>query len=502
MQSHLIFCNSLLLTTFFMSTAAATTAQKAESDIPHLSEIELPQTQAELLTQDTPSQTTDEDRETADIELDVITSPLVNYIEERQNSPTGVIIIDQREIKRFNYRTVGEVLRRQPGVVLGGPPGEEKDVQLLGLPKEYTQILIDGQRFPDGGENRELKVDRIPVSLVERIEIISSPNATIDSQGIAGTINIILKKAPNRRIAEMTVSGTKLDNSSPFGGVNLLYGDTQGNFSYLLSGGIQRRQVPKNKFKRSFDSANNPIDDEQENETKRLLDISLSPRLTWQVSPRDTLSFRTLFLRTEEEKDAISNSDKQKFFRSGRVQEIRQEIKEKEEDKTVTGWRIGGNWERELSSTAQMNFGLLFQRTDERKDKVETKTNNITTFRDRDVNPLDRIRENANIKREQETKFEQGLLGTFNLNFSPWENHRVRVGIEGNIRDREKEKSGTEQQILPQLSEEVKKEKTGPKDLYTIRENQLNIFVQDEISLGDKHTLTAGLRMEKVTLVT
>ncbi|MCG6135792.1 MAG: TonB-dependent receptor plug domain-containing protein [Nostoc sp. LLA-1] len=335
--------------------------------------------------------TTEESQE-PDIELDVITSPLVNFIEERQNSPTGVIIIDQREIQRFNHRTIGEVLRRQPGVVLGGPPGEDKDVQLLGLPKEYTQVLINGQRFPDGGENRELKVDRIPVGLVERIEIITNPTATIDSQGVAGTVNIILKKAPDERISDLTITGTTLDSAGPFGGVSVLYGDNLGDFSYLLTGGIQRRDSPKIKFKQTLDAQNRPTEDETENEGKRLLDISLAPNLVWRVSPRDTLSLEPFLLRTEEEKDATRNVTKQRFFPSGRLQEQQQETIIKDEDKTITGWRLGGHWERELSTTADMKLGLFFQRTDERKDKVETRDSIITTFVNADNSPLDPAR--------------------------------------------------------------------------------------------------------------
>ena len=498
MQSNLIFFNSILLIFFFVSTGTAKTPQASASEIPLLSEIESLQTQSELLTPDTSNLTSKENRE-PDIELDVITSPLVNFIQERQNSPTGVIILDQREIQRFNHRTIGEVLRRQPGVVLGGPPGEDKDVRLLGLPKEYTQVLINGQRFPDGGENRELKVDRIPVSLVERIEIISNPTATIDSQGIAGTVNIILKKAPDQRISDLSITGTTLETAGPFGGLSILYGDKQGDFSYLISGGIQRRDSPKDKFKQTLDLQNRPTEDERELEDKRLLDISLAPNFVWRVSPRDTLSFEPLFLRTLEEKDATRNVTKQRFFPSGRLQEQQEETVKKDEDKTITGWRLGGHWERELSDTANMKLGLFFQRTDERKDKVETKNNIITTFRNVDGSPLDPnrpVRNPGDIKREEETKFDQGLLGTLVFNLRPWENHRLTVGVEGNLRDREKKKIGTEQPTSPQLREPV--EKIGPKDIYNITENQLNLYIQDEIHLAAQHILTAGLRMEAV----
>ncbi|PMB40297.1 hypothetical protein CEN40_22495 [Fischerella thermalis CCMEE 5205] len=520
MQINLILFKSFLLTTaFFVSTAmtnpvSATEPKEADteqklSEIPNLRDMQFPEIHAQFLIPDvqadsrsiaqTPTTTPISSQE-ADIELEVIGTPLVNFIEERQNSPTGVIILDQREIQRFNYRTIGEVLRRQPGVVLGGPPGEDKDVRLLGLPKEYTQILINGQRFPDGGENREFKVDRIPVSLVERIEIISNPTAIQNSQGVAGTVNIILKKAPESRVTDLTITGSTEESVGPFGGISLVYGDKIGNFSYLLSGGIQQREAPKDKFKQTLDIQNRPTQEEREEENKSLLDISLAPRFVWQVSARDILSFDPIFLQTEEEKDAIRNITNQKFFSpSGRLQERQQQTVDLDEDKTITGWRLGGSWEHQFSSTANMKLGLLFQKTDETKDKVEVIESTTTTFQNVVGSPVDSrrpVRTNTIIKREEERKPDQELFATLGFNFRPWENHLFTVGMEGSLRDREKKKITTEQQIAPQILAAV--EKTAPKDVYRIEENQFNIFVQDEIRLSDQHTLTAGLRIETI----
>ncbi|WP_278751344.1 TonB-dependent receptor plug domain-containing protein [Fischerella thermalis] len=486
----------------------ADTEQKL-SEIPNLRDMQFPEIHAQFLIPDvqadsrsiaqTPTTTPISSQE-ADIELEVIGTPLVNFIEERQNSPTGVIILDQREIQRFNYRTIGEVLRRQPGVVLGGPPGEDKDVRLLGLPKEYTQILINGQRFPDGGENREFKVDRIPVSLVERIEIISNPTAIQNSQGVAGTVNIFLKKAPESRVTDLTITGSTEESVGPFGGISLVYGDKIDNFSYLLSGGIQQREAPKDKFKQTLDIQNRPTQEEREEENKSLLDISLAPRFVWQVSARDILSFDPIFLQTEEEKDAIRNITNQKFFSpSGRLQERQQQTVDLDEDKTITGWRLGGSWEHQFSSTANMKLGLLFQKTDETRDKVEVIETTTTTFQNVVGSPVDSrrpVRTNTIIKREEERKPDQELFATLGFNFRPWENHLFTVGTEGSLRDREKKKITTEQQITPQILAAV--EKTAPKDVYRIEENQFNIFVQDEIRLSDQHTLTAGLRIETV----
>lgn len=514
MYKYFFWLNTLLLTSFFASTATAaplplSDSEKrntAESAIPGVKEVQVHQTSADALLQQPSAQSqplvqaspTEETPppQQSDIDLDVVGTP-INVIEERQSSPTGVIIIDQREIKRYGHRTIGEVLRRQPGVILGGPPGEDKDVRLLGLPKEYTQILIDGQRFPDGGENREFKVDRIPVDLVERIEIISNPTATQNAQGVGGTVNIVLKKSPDRRLAELSMYGASLSSGVPFGGFNVIYGDNIGSFSYILSGGIQTRESPKDKFKETRDTQNRPTQTEREDEDKSQVDTSFAPRFTWRVSPKDTLTFDPLFLQTSEEKDAIRNIGSSRFFPSGRTQELSEQTVTIDEDKKITGWRLSGGWERQLSRDADMRLGLLFQQTDESKDKIETSTTGTRRFRDAAGSPINGTPTTSTTsKREDEIKTDQELLGTLGFNWRLSPAHRLSFGIEGSLRDREKNKRTFEQTLAPTLRAEV--ERTNPKDVYDIEENQFNAFLQDEIRLGDKHVLVAGVRMELV----
>ncbi len=138
-------------------------------------------------------------------------------LQERQQAPNSMIVVGQTEIERFNDRTAGDVLRRLPGVLFGGEPGESKDVRIRGLDKEYSQVLINGRRIPGGGEKREFQLDQLPVDLIERIEVIRAPTADMDSQGIAGTINIILKKIPENSSFSFAVGASQLqgDDTKP-----------------------------------------------------------------------------------------------------------------------------------------------------------------------------------------------------------------------------------------------------------------------------------------------
>jgi outer membrane receptor for ferrienterochelin and colicins len=412
-----------------------------------------------------------------DIEISSIARPLTVRT-ERLNAPTSKIILDRTDLQRYNRVTVGEVLRRQPGVFFGGAPGEDKDIRLLGIPKEYTQVLIDGVRFPDGGENREFRVDRIPVDLVERIEIITNPTALQNSQGIAGTVNIVLKRAPDRRTAQFTVNGSFLD-SSLNGGISALYGDRVGDFSYLLNGSIQRRNSPKDKDKITTNVAGVVTGTELEREQKPITDISLAPRFAWRVSPQTTVFLNPTFLRSEE------NKDKEKLVLNGAG--ITTQAVNERENKVITGGRVQTGVDHDLSPTAKLNVTLLYQRTDENKDKIEfTNRQNaagVVTATTRKV--------------ETEQKYDAEIMATTQLNWQTSPGNRLTLGLEGIWRDREKDKAVTNQNLFPTLGA-ITPANLGAKDLYNLTENQFNFIVQNEWQIDARQTLTVGARIETV----
>ena len=64
----------------------------------------------------------------------------------RRQSTAATITIGRDEIERFGDSTVGDLLKRLPGVTLQGRPGRGGNIRLRGLGSGYTQILLDGER--------------------------------------------------------------------------------------------------------------------------------------------------------------------------------------------------------------------------------------------------------------------------------------------------------------------------------------------------------------------
>jgi outer membrane receptor for ferrienterochelin and colicins len=111
----------------------------------------------------------------------------------RRQSTAAKIVIGREEIEKFGDATVGEVLRRLPGVTTPGAPGRGGAPRMRGLGGGFTQLLIDGQRLPPG-----FSLDSLTPEQIERIEILRAPTAETGARAIAGTINIVTREGFKR----------------------------------------------------------------------------------------------------------------------------------------------------------------------------------------------------------------------------------------------------------------------------------------------------------------
>ena len=158
-----------------------------------------------------------------------ITGGRPDDVQERRNSTTSKIIVGREEIDRFGDSTLGDVLKRLPGVTIQGRPGRGGAIRLRGLGNGYTQILLDGERVPPG-----FSLDSLTPDQIERIEILRAPTAETGARAIAGTINIITRGGYTRRVNDVRLTAAyendKLQPSASWTR-NLTAGDFIVNYS-------------------------------------------------------------------------------------------------------------------------------------------------------------------------------------------------------------------------------------------------------------------------------
>jgi outer membrane receptor for ferrienterochelin and colicins len=140
---------------------------------------------------------------TSDMGRIEITSGRDNDTQQRRESTASKIVIGREEIERQGDSNLGEILKRMPGITLGGAPGRGGGIRMRGLSQGYTQILLDGQRVPPG-----FSVESLTPEMIERVEIYRAPTAETGAQAIAGTINIITREGRKGMPTELKVGSS------------------------------------------------------------------------------------------------------------------------------------------------------------------------------------------------------------------------------------------------------------------------------------------------------
>lgn len=145
-------------------------------------------------------------------------------VELARKHAAAKIVITNEELNRFGDTNITDAMKRVPGVTV-----VKGLMRLPGMNENYTQILVDGQ--PPRAFT--FNINDIPMSSIERVEISRLGSAEFSSQGIGGTINIVLKKIP-RTAQQVLKLGLSYNNgTSPQ--IEWFDSDKKDNFEYSLS---------------------------------------------------------------------------------------------------------------------------------------------------------------------------------------------------------------------------------------------------------------------------
>ena len=120
-----------------------------------------------------------------------------NRIEQPLSDLTAdMTIIDDKTIARQGPGGVADVLARVPGIQItrNGGPGASTSVFIRGAESRFTAVYIDGVRV-DSQSTGGASWQSLPLSLIDRIEVLRGPAAAVyGSDAMGGVIQIITKK--------------------------------------------------------------------------------------------------------------------------------------------------------------------------------------------------------------------------------------------------------------------------------------------------------------------
>ncbi|OBV40146.1 TonB-dependent receptor plug domain-containing protein [Janthinobacterium psychrotolerans] len=218
----------------------------------------------------------------------------VDRTAQRRNDTVSTITVGHDELIRQGDRALIDVLKRLPGVSVGGAPGagQGQQIALHGLGQGYTLVMLDGVAVPN-----DFALDSLDPELVERVEIRRAATAEFSAQAIAGAINIVLKKAAAKPQREFKL-GASTSAGLHAGSATLQWSGKRQSLTYALAGTLSRtaRASDIDEWDRNLDIDGNTtaLRHVPQRETVRVYGLELAPRLSWAMADEASLAWQSL----------------------------------------------------------------------------------------------------------------------------------------------------------------------------------------------------------------
>ncbi|MES2103703.1 MAG: TonB-dependent receptor [Pseudomonadota bacterium] len=386
-------------------------------------------------------------------------------MDQRRMSTAAKMIYGREELDRNGDSTIGEILKRLPGVTVGGRPGRGGDIRMRGMGNGYTQILLNGERAPRG-----FSMDSLSPDQVERIEIIRGPVAEYSTQAIAGTINIVLREDYKQKTTDIRVSES-LEQGRSAPNLSTTHPGQLGDLSYALTASVSKnRQHDDVTTDTDETNAQGEMVQHQHDLTSRQSrGLQLTPRFNYRFENGDTLAFQPLVTNSRSDSRTTSKLDQ-----VGEIQEYA--LANSVGHSETTFLRGFGNWQHKFDDNGKLNvkFGGGLGKIDGNSLRSEYGT---------DGGFLKSISDTATTK--------DSSLNTGGKYTKPiGDGHTLAAGLEMEAGRRNETKVTVDDKGVPQFAD------SG--DNLTASTRRLATFVQDEFDINAQLSAYAGLRWEGI----
>lgn len=156
--------------------------------------------------------------------------------------PMQVAVIGAEDIENSGASNVGEILNSEGSIYLQTSGSNGATMSIRGMAHGDTLYLIDGKRVT-GEFSKTYELDRIPASMIERIEIVKGSSSLLyGSDAMGGVINIITKKPKESFGGDVTLTHGKNKN-----GADLFVYGSKDNTSFRLYSNYLKRDAFRKK---------------------------------------------------------------------------------------------------------------------------------------------------------------------------------------------------------------------------------------------------------------
>lgn len=412
----------------------------------------------------------------------VIVEAVASPETKRLSDPVPRSGTNREQIDNRPNRRAGDFIRRMPGVMMGGPPGENKDLRLRGLDKEFTRVQVDGLQIPDGGEKRELQLDRLPAYMIESATIVRNPTAEYESDGLAGRMELKTRPIPKEFSGDVRLGyGGRDGLDDPIWNGSIMLGGRPADWfglmgSFTADEDTLRKDMKELEFKSDGSLKKAKVEEEKKGVSSR--DAFLDAGFFY---PDGEVHVKPLLLNSEEDKF------KTKMERDPAKTADKDETAETEsEDKQRETAGVALQHLHRFDAPVHLDSVLGYYSVTEDADKTKLAYKESASVFKLDKRTL-----------EQESKEDEtwNVGSKITVPFEAGVPQELKVGVAFRFRERFRDKTALEIKPGGAITDTTK-----PKDAYFLSEDYIAGFVQDQIWVTDRFSVLPGVRVEHVDL--
>jgi hypothetical protein len=138
-----------------------------------------------------------------------------------KNAVTFQNILSEKTIQLLPDVTVANALQRVSGVTIQrSTSGEGRYAIIRGMDERYNNTLVNGIKIPSpDSKYRYVPMDLFPSEMLERLEVIKSLTPAMEADAVGGTMNLVMKNAPEHLLVSANASvgmSTLFSSGRPF----------------------------------------------------------------------------------------------------------------------------------------------------------------------------------------------------------------------------------------------------------------------------------------------
>ncbi len=290
--------------------------------------------------------------------------------EDQRNAATQKTIIDRKEIEALGGLTVGELIRKLPGIDAGehGADGG-MNARARGMSRDGVQFLVNGERPTANARFALTEIGRMPSGELERVEILRGGSAEFGGAAPV-TVNLVMRR-PVARAATSVKLAVGQRGSLANGQFTASRSGGEGAFSWLLPLTLNHHAMPVDQST-TRTLAGGAQQQDVEQGRYGIHEFILSPRLAWRGAAGQLTLWPSLYANEGDRATHTARSDgtlrHDSEDNSTRIARLRSEAE----------WRAwGGKWTgraaamqgRRNADRQRLGAGAAWQEAERREDR-------------------------------------------------------------------------------------------------------------------------------------